>query len=138
MTIIILYTKFRIGLETRHHATPASRFVVKHTTEDALVCDVASRVNEAMTIQLRVHSTVNIVYLLSCRLTPVVLQMIRFFWHRALDMSVRSIEIMRVRFMSFQLLYFGIPVYLLQLTKGSVTVFFFWPETIFTTITLLP
>ena len=37
-------------------------FVIEHTTEDALVCDVTSRVAEAMVVELAVYAAGTIVY----------------------------------------------------------------------------
>ena len=48
-----------IYLKTRNYVIPMFRLVVKHTIEDAPVCDVASRVAEAMVDELTVYAAIN-------------------------------------------------------------------------------
>lgn len=46
-----------------HYASRPSRFVVDHAIESTSVCDVASRVDEAMVTQLTSHATANVIEL---------------------------------------------------------------------------
>ena len=76
----------RNSSETRLQAIPESKFVVKRTTEGALVCNVASRIAEAMVAKLAVHALANIIQFGSDSFSGL----------RALDMDVQSIKAMSV------------------------------------------
>ena len=46
--------KMEIYLQTRHHAIRRSRLIVDHTIEGAYLCDVTSKVAEALIAELAV------------------------------------------------------------------------------------
>ena len=54
---------WQIFLKTRSHAMPASRFVVERIIEGSSVCEVFSRITEAMVEELTVYVAANIIEL---------------------------------------------------------------------------
>ena len=53
--------RIKISLKLRRHAFPPIRFAVEHKIEDALFCEVASRVAEDMVAELTLHAAANVV-----------------------------------------------------------------------------
>ena len=74
-------------LKVPHHDILSSRFQIKHSIEGASVCDVASKIAEAMTTKLTMHNAVE-----QFVQTFIVLQTTR-----AHDVIVRFIEASLVR-----------------------------------------
>ena len=55
--------RIKIPMKTRHHAIPASRFVIGHIIEGASICYVVSSVVEDMVVELNAQDAANVVEL---------------------------------------------------------------------------
>ena len=57
------YVVKSIEMKIQGHSIPASRLVINYTIEEAPVCYVSSRVDEAMVAELTVHAVSNVIKL---------------------------------------------------------------------------
>lgn len=75
------------------------RFVVDHIIEGAPLCYVASKVTEAMVIEITVHAAVNVVELFG----KIIVVMQTTLFLDSPDVAVRFIKAMRIRYPSSRL-----------------------------------
>ena len=52
--------RIKVNLKTRRHVIPISRFIVECIIDDAPICDIGSRVAEAMVSKLAVHDALKV------------------------------------------------------------------------------